>query len=174
MISKPKQIQVVAQIMERAFDVAEGEEPTFEDVAKLVVSEYHKALGMDLLSRPAFHKGMAFKSPVTGKVHCVAYLEGRRIWIVTADSRYGWLSYLGDKAEVNRISLWDYIEETRANPEALMKNADGWQIGDGVKGYWYEYEIVATGIRCVLLRNQDGQVISETNEYLKTRYERLS
>lgn len=67
--------------------------------------------------------GEPFKSTLTGKIHTPIWEQDDLWWIVTSDSKYG---YLGN------LDPWrTYAMATKAAP-AKTVNADGWKIGDRI------------------------------------------
>jgi hypothetical protein len=149
-------------------DRGADEEESLSKFASRIVDSFHEMLIKGIKGgTPPLHVGSTFKSPFTTKVHLVAWQEGDRVWIVTADCRFGSFGPLGDP-------FWEYTEYTRANPELLQKNPD-WKVGDVVtRGQrYYRGKVVAVGNRCVLLECLNtGNIQPDSNENMAKYYKR--
>jgi hypothetical protein len=113
--------------------------------------------------------GATFKSLITNKVHHVAWQEDDLFWIITADSRFG---YLGEAAP------WrEYAIESKAKAGAPGNNADGWKVGDKLTSMRRSYchTVISTADKCVLLRGEydlSGRPYSEPNDSLEKYYKK--
>ena len=162
--TRAKQIQEVA----RWLDSEATADKSLDQIATAIVDGYHKLL-LKELKKPMVepHVGHAFKWPVSGKVHHVAWTDDERVWIVTADSNYGWF---GPK----RSGFWGYTEMSTAKAGTPGNNPQ-WQVGDRASTHQreFKFEVVATGDKCVLLREaRSGELRPESNEYMKKFYHR--
>lgn len=159
--------QQVARLVEFLNDPA-NEEYTVEEVAKHIVNGFYKLL-LDKVKEepPNLRVGVAFKSAVTNKVHHVAWGRDDLCWIITADSRFG---YLGS------LDPWrPYAMETKAQAGVPGNNVDGWKDGDRVSSFQrsYSYTVIATGDKCVLLQpDHQGRPVSEPNDTMEKHYRR--
>lgn len=159
--------QQVARLIEFLDDPAR-DDMTVEEVAKQIVNSFYSLLLKDVKEEPPnLRVGTAFKSPITNKIHHVAWQEGELAWIITADSRYGFLG---------KISPWQKNAiETKAKTGAPGNNADGWKEGDRVSSFQrkYFYSVLAVGDKCVLLRPEhESRPVPEPNDIMKEHYRR--
>lgn len=161
--SKAKQIAEVVKLL----DWAGGEDVTLEELATRVVEGYHRLLKSGIKNAPPPpYVGLAFKTPWDSKTYHVAWTDGYRMWFVSSDSRYGWFGQISDFS-------WDYVEESRAKAGAPGNNPD-WTAGDKVSRNqrMFSYEVIATGDKCVLLQDQHGSVVADSNDNMKKHYRR--
>jgi len=162
--SRAKQVAEMEKFLNAMLD---GEE-SVTDVAEKIVDGYHALLSAGIKAGiPPLHEGLAFKSPLTTHVHHVAWTDGERAWIVTAASRYGFFGPVDHP-------LWKYVEYTTAKTGAPGNNPD-WKAGDLISRNQrrFRYEVIATGDKCVLLRDLESAVLTaDTNENMKKHYQR--
>ena len=164
--SKTKQIAEIQKLLDAALD---REDLTTEDLAAEIVSTYHRLLQSNIKKGvPHLHVGLAFKSPYSAKVFHVAWSGGGMIWLVAADSRFGWF------ASMPEVSLaFPYFEESSAKAGAPGNNPH-WAIGDVVsRGQrMHTLKVIATGDKCVLLQGTDGTISPESNDNMTKYYTR--
>lgn len=161
--SKAKQIAEVVKLL----DWAGGEDVTLEELATRIVEGYHGLLRSGVKNAPPPpHVGLAFKTPWDSKTYHVAWADDYRMWFVSSDSRYGWFGQISDFS-------WDYVEESRAKAGAPGNNPD-WKVGDKVSRNqrMFSYEVIATGDKCVLLRDRHGSTVADSNDNMKKYYRR--
>jgi hypothetical protein len=159
-----KQIERVAEYL----DSEKTEGMSLDDVATTIVDGYHSLLRSEL-KRPVLipHLDMAFKHPALSGVWHVAWQDGSKVWLVSASSRFGWFADEQD-------TFWEYAEQSTAKSGAPGNNPD-WQVGDQVsqRQRQFRFEVLATGDKCVLLRNVDTLLLRvESNDNLKQHYRR--
>lgn len=180
MPSKPQQIAAVAKFL----DSERNEGKELEDIAKDIVEGYLDALssGIKKVAQP-IRLGMLFKHP-DGKVRRVAWLEGDTAWLVTDNASYGWIGRVSDE-------VWSYCEEYRPKKRTdvdgkikLVEMSDediaeawdnpDWKVGDRVSQTQRKhiFEVLAAGPQCVLMRNDKGGLVSDSNANLKQYYQR--
>ena len=150
-------------------DDAEGK--TLKELATYIVDSYHDLLSGSLKTAPPPPVvGMAFKSPITGKVHHVAWMRDDLVWLVSAGTRYGSISKTSDE-------FWQHIEPTNAKAGVPGNNPD-WNVEDRVTLSQRRklYEVVATHDKCVLLVDvtDPGAVHADTNDNLAKFYRKAS
>lgn len=160
--SRSKQIAAVAAFLDdRSNDML-----TVKEVATKIVDGYHDLLQADLkpLISP-LHTGLTFKSPFTAKVHHVGWTDGIQAWIITADSHFGWLGPV-------TAPVWSFFEESRAKAGAPGNNKD-YQVGQmfSRNQRLKEYTVIATGDKCVLLRdNHNDSLTADSNTNIAKHY----
>lgn len=157
--SRKVQIEKIAALL----DDPKHEELDLQEFAKMIVDAYHDLLQADIKSgTPPLHPDSMFKSAFTTKVHQVAWTDGEKAWIVTADSRFGWFGNVDSP-------FWQYTEATRSKPFAANEE---WQVGEKVSRNQrlYRGTIIATGPKCVLLESQNGNVSVDSNENMAKHY----
>lgn len=162
--STKKQEEEVAKLLDS--DATEGK--PLPEVAKSIVSGYHALLKSEL-KRPVLapHVGMAFKHPSISGVWHVAWSDGPKLWLVSATSRFGWFA---DESDV----FWQYAEESTAKSGAPNNNPD-WSTGDRVSQSQRQstFEVLATGDKCVLMRNVSTKLLAvESNDNMERYYRR--
>lgn len=144
---------------------AENEE-SLTSFARRIVDGFHEMLTQGLKDgTPPLHEGAVFKSPFTTKVHLVAWMDGEKAWVVSADCRFGSFASIDDP-------FWKYTEYTRSNPDLLRKNEE-YKVGDIVSRSqrYYHGKVIAVGNKCVLLEClQTGNIQPDSNENLKRYY----
>lgn len=160
--TRAKQIQEVAKFLDS--DQIEG--LSLDQVATKIVDAYHDLLTAGI-KKPVtnLHVGLTFKSPFTTKVHHVAWGDTEKVWIITADARYGWIGSYDDP-------FWRYVEESTAKAGAPNNNPK-WSAGQTVSQHQrqFKYEILATGDKCVLLKDvATGEIKSESNDNMEKYY----
>lgn len=118
-------------------------------------------------SPPIIHVGESFKDLITGKVYTPLWERDGLWWVVTSDSRYG---YLGT---IDRFQK--YAAPTRAAP-AKTANKDGWTVGSsaGFMRTRKTYKIEATSEKSALLVDSRGQPLVEPNEQMEKFYRKIS
>lgn len=164
--STKTQKEKVAEFLDS--DATEGK--PLEEVASIVVDGFHKLLKSSL-KRPILlpHVGTAFKHPALSGVWHVAWAQDTKLWLVSATARYGWFTDQKDQ-------FWEYAEESTAKSGAPNNNPD-WNVGDQVSQSQRQatFEVVATGDKCVLLRNMKTGVHQvDSNENMERHYRRES
>jgi hypothetical protein len=164
--TRSEQIKVIEALLDS--DDAEGK--TLNQIATHIVDSYHDLLSGSLKAAPPPPVvGMAFKSPITGKVHHVAWMRDDLVWLVSAGTRYGSISKTSDE-------FWQHIESTNAKAGAPGNNPD-WNVGDEVtlSQRRKTYRVVATHDKCVLLLDvKDGSVQADSNDNLTKFYRKAS
>lgn len=162
--SRTKQIAEVIKLLDS--DGAEG--MSLGDLAARVVDGYHRILKSGLKNPvPPPHVGLAFKTPYDSHVQHIAWSDEVRVWIVSANSRYGLLGRVEDLD-------WMYMEESKAKAGAPGNNPH-WKAGDRVSRNqrMYSYKVIATGDKCVLLESeQDGHIQADSNDNMAKYYRR--
>jgi hypothetical protein len=181
--SKPQQIAAVAKFLDS--DRTEGR--SLEEIAKEVVEGYHSALmkGFKTSAVP-LRQGMLIKTPLSGKVHRVQWLEGEQVWLVSETSSNGWLGPVD-------ASLWEACEEyhpttfkvidgkRKSVPKTEEEIAEEWSNEDYKVGERLSFgqrqklfEVVATAPKCVLMVDQSGKLWADDNSNLDRFYRRES
>lgn len=179
--SKQAQIKAVAQYLDA--DQTEGKD--LDQVAKEIVEGYHDALmrGIKTPSVP-LRRGMLIKTPLSGKVYRVQWLEGDQVWVVGENSSNGWLGPVD-------APLWAHSEEYNPNtfkvidgkrksvPKTEEEIEEEWSNEDYEVGTALSFgqrqlifEIIATAPSCVLMRDGDGLLWTENNNNLDRFYRR--
>lgn len=175
--SKPQQIAAVVKFLDS--DKTEGRE--LEDIAKDIVEGYLEALQKGI-SKPAtpLREGMLLKSPWDSKVRRVAYLKGDVLWLITDNASYGWLG-------PTEPAVWQYCEEFRPKRRTdgkMVEMSDDdiaevwdnpvWQVGDRVSLNQREhtFEVIAVGPACVLMYDDRGGLVSDSNTNMNRYYKR--
>lgn len=186
--SKPQQIAAVAKFLDS--DKTEGRD--LDAVAKDIVEGYLDALQKGV-SKPAtpLREGMLIKHPADGKVRRIAWLEGDTVWLIVDNASYGWLG--SASAEV-----WRYCEEfwpsrmvetgeilasgkpkkksVPLTDEQIAKEWDNpdWKVGDRVSQHQREhiFEIIAVGPSCVLMRDDKGGLVADSNTSMERYYKK--
>lgn len=163
--TRAKQIAEVEKYLTRLLD---SEDMTVGEAAAEIVEGFHSLLSVGIKAGvPPLHEGLAFKSPLTTHVHHVAWTDGEKVWIVTAGSRYGFFGPVDHP-------LWEYVEYTTAKTGAPGNNPD-WKVGDRISRNQrrFKYEVIATGDKCVLLRDEESGVLTaDNNENMKKHYKK--
>ena len=146
-----------------------NDERGVEDVAKRIVDGFYGLLLKPLKDAPMPIKaGAPFKCLTTGKIHCSVWNEGDLHWVITSDSKYG---YLGS------LDPWrPYAIDTTG--KAPTGNAKGWLVGDTVgwaaRGWGKDtFKVIAIADKGVLLRPLAGRVMPESNEALEKYYKKI-
>lgn len=162
--SRKQQIEAVC----RWLDSEANEGRDLHDIATDVVDGFHSLLKGGIKQEvPTPHVGLAFKSPFDGKTRHIAWMSGERVWVVSSDSRFGAFWPTSSDA-------WSYVEESRAKAGAPGNNPK-WSVGDRVlrSQGMNRYEVIATGDKCVLLRDRrDWEVLPESNDNMALYYQR--
>lgn len=160
--SRAKQVAEMEKFLNAMLD---GEE-SVTDVAEKIVDGYHSLLSAGIKAGiPPLHEGLAFKSPLTTHIHHVAWTDSEKAWIVTAASRFGFFGPVDHP-------LWRYVEHTTAKAGTPGNNPD-WKVGDQVSRDQrrFRYEVIATGDKCVLLRDKESGVLTpDANDNMKKYY----
>jgi len=166
--SKAQQIQAVEKWLDHWLDRNEDpdEEPlTTNQLAKEVVEGFHGLIQKGIKQgQPPLHEGAAFKTPYSSKVYFVSWAEFDQVWITTADSSYGWLGHPDSP-------FWEFTEQSRSK----VKENEEWNVGDRVSRQQrrHRYEVIATGTKCVLLRDEAYLTLQpESNDGMKRFYRR--
>jgi hypothetical protein len=161
--TRARQVEAIARFLERP----SLEEVTTEEVAKRIVDDFYGLLLPPVgESPPAIRPGIPFKCTLTEKITHVGWTDGDLYWIITADSRYG---YLGP------IDPWvPYAAETRAKSGGPGNNSDGWQVGDAFTDSFARgrvSEVIATANKCVLLKTDgSSRPFAEPNDSINKYY----
>lgn len=163
-VTKNDQIKALIEWLDRP----EREEETVEEVAKQIVTAFYGLLTKDLKEEPPNLKvGVAFKDAISNKTYHVAWSDGDLFWIVTADSRYG---YLGT------IERWKpYATESKAKAGAPGSNVDGYEVDERLMETYTKkkYTILQVADKCVLMLEDDmSRPIVEPNDHLAKFYKR--
>lgn len=175
--SKPQQIAAVAKFLDS--DKTEGRD--LDAVAKDIVEGYLEALQKGI-SKPAtpLREGMLIKHPADGKVRRIAWLEGDTVWLIVDNASYGWLGSAN-------VEAWQYCEEYRPKgrvdgkmiektDEQIAEEWDNpdWKVGDRVSQHQREhiFEIIAVGPSCVLMRDDKGGLVADSNTSMERYYKR--
>lgn len=161
--SRAKQVKAVLGFLENP----RLEEMDADGVAGVIVDGYAKLM-MDGAEEPAMMPfvGRTFRAP-NDKVYHVAYMENDVTWCVSADSSVG-LVIRGDS------NIWKYCRESKALAGAPGNNPD-WKPGDRISRSQRQsiFVIVATGDKCVMMRNvQTGAYEWESNGSLERYYKK--
>lgn len=168
--SRKKQIERVMQIL----DSEEHEDLSLEEMSTQIVDGYHKAITPKQIPPPP-HPGMAFTTPFDNHVHFIAWEDDIKVWVVHDKSHYGtWIN--------KDAKLWDHIEEKpdgRRNKEGPRPGEPGnnpdWLVGDRVSlsQRLAKYEIIATGDKCVLMKDvRTGDLQADSNDNMERYYRR--
>jgi len=164
--TKAQQVDAIEALL--GADDSEGQ--TLKQLATTIVDGYHQLLSAGLkASTPPLHEGVAFKSPLSGKVHHVAWSDGNRVWLVASGTRYGWFGSVDDP-------LWAYTEPTNAKAGAPGANPD-WNVGDvlTLSQRRERFRVVATHDKCVLMQNvETGVIQADSNDNLAKYYRKAS
>lgn len=160
--STKKQVERVATFLDS--DATEGK--SLQEVAETIVDGYLGLLKSEL-KRPVLNPqlGMAFKHPAISGVWHVAWRDGPKLWLVSANSRYGWFA---DESDM----FWEYAEESSAKAGAPGNNPN-WKVGDTVsqRQRQFLFEVLATGDKCVLMRNQSTSALQvDSNDNMERYY----
>jgi len=175
--SRSKQIELVMSFLDE--DRQDGRE--LKDIAAELVDGYLEAIRGDIEPGwSALHEGMAFKTSLWSGVSYVAWRgqtpRGERVWIVDSGCSYGSFS--------RPDAFWtEFVEESTDNRRDKSKPRPGspgnnpvWKVGDKARRgqHPYVYEVVATGDKCVLLRDESrGGFQPESNSGMSKYYRRL-
>lgn len=172
--NRPAQIRAVAAFLDDPLN----ENRTVEQVAALIVDGIYDLWTADELTPPVpLEVGMAFSTPWSSKVMHVAwkgefwtptYGMHEHVWVVSADSEFGTLTPSDGRQ-------WSVIKSSRAKAGAPGNNPM-WDPGDVAVARQSKprYEILATGDKCVLMRdtrNHDN-IFANSNEALAKYYTR--
>jgi hypothetical protein len=171
LISKAKQVQAMQSYLDKWLDRAEETEDEIStaDLAKEIVEGFHTLLE-DSLTSPAPlvpHVGMAFKVPWASGVQFVGHIEGNRVWIINTTSQYGSFAPVDGP-------LWGRVEPSKAAKGGPGNNPD-YNPGDRLSRAQrrYSYEVIATGDKCVLLKDvRTGELTSDSNSNIERYYQR--
>lgn len=174
--NRPAQIRAVAEFL----NDPRNEDRTVEEVATRIVDGIYDLWSTDETTPPVpLDVGLAFKVPWSSKVHHVAW-RGQfwtlahglmdHVWVVSADSEYGSLTPV-------YAPQWRVIQSSKAKAGAPGNNPL-WAPGDHARPRSTSevYEILATGDKCVLMRdtrNHDN-IFANSNESLARLYEKVT
>lgn len=168
-MSVPTRAQQIKAI-ETLLDSDDSEGKTLSELATQIVDGYHEVLSAGIkAASPPLHEGMAFKSPITGKVQHVAWARDDLVWLVSAGTRYGYMAKVSDP-------LWAYTEPTNAKAGAPGNNPD-WNVGDEVtlSQRRKRYRVLATHDKCVLMEDAStGELQADSNDNLAKHYRKAS
>ena len=169
--SKKAQAEALATWLE-----LDHENMTTLQVATYLIDKVYDLWSVDVTeASPPLKVGYTFKTPIIPKVMHVAWMgldyAGREtVWIVAADSKYGWLGPVGS-------TFWRITHPSTAKAGAPGNNKAGWQVGDRLSTSQraHHYEVLATGDNCVLMRNiRDGSLQADQNDNLEKHYRKES
>ena len=176
--TRKQQIEAVAEFI----DLDSNDERSLEEVAAEIVDGFHALLLKDLKAPDiTIHHGMLIKTAVAGKVHRVLLIDDHTMWVIGETTGYGWLG-------PTDTNFWDGCEEYRPKRRVDGKMVEmtdemieeawsnpGWSVGDQVSRHQREFlhEVIATGPKCVLLRNvRTGVLTADSNSNMEKYYKR--
>lgn len=166
MVTKSEQVASLAKWL----DSPDREEMTVEEVAKYIITSVYELIERDRKEQPpTLRVGVAFKDLVSNKVYHVAWGKDDLYWIISSDSRYGYLGPLTD-------SWKKYASETRAKSGAPGNNSDGWKQGDRVSfgRFGPVSTVLCVGDKTVLIQSDDEYYPqAEPNETMKKYFKKV-
>lgn len=162
--SKKAQVQAIMKYLDS--DYTEGK--SLEQIATAIVDGYTSLMGLDI-KEPALapHEGMAFKHPALSGVWHIAYIHEGECWIVSATTNGG--GFIRQDSE-----FWRWAEPSKAKAGEPGNNKE-WKAGENVsrRQRQFVYEILATGDKCVLLKDvRTGSLQAESNSNMEKYYRR--
>lgn len=160
--------------MMQLLDSEKWDDLSLRELATKVVDDFNAYLGLQEAAPPV-HVGFAYKHPSATGVFFVAWHDCERAWIVDEKSNYGYFARLDDP-------YWKFVAEApdrRRDKSTPRPGEPGINADDIEVGFEYSVSqrrlmltVIAVGLKCVLMRDQNGGLHAESNANIKKYYRR--
>ena len=177
--TRADQIKAVARLL----DSEQMEGKSLDEIAAQIVDGYLSAITPRRAPHP-LRVGMLLKDALSNKVQYVAWMNGGEVWVVGETSSYGYLTSANSvyfehceeykpKRRVVIDGKGKMVEMTDQEIEEAWSNPD-WKLGDKLSQHQreFQFEVIATGPQCALLRRPDGRLVADSNRNLEAYYRR--